>query len=230
MKIDWSTENNMTLKELQDRNPRIPLFGIEDEAFAEYGRIIRGMDVQDIMVVGDKIKLPETGTIYEPSVSAFEGMPIAERIRKECFGELPIQMGYCYGHSSLLNGWEWHSSSEVNIAVTDMVLIFGKRSDFRDGKIDTATAKAFLLKTGDVVEIYATTLHFCPCQVLKSGFGCVVALPAGTNIPLEEKSASALLFRKNKWIVAHMENKDLIAKGVVPGIVGANLEVKYRCD
>lgn len=227
MKIDWSTKNNMTLKELQDRNPQIPLFGIEDEAFAEYGRIIRGMDVQDIMVAGDKIKLPETGTIYEPSVSAFESMPIAERIRKECFGELPIQMGYCYGHSSLLNGWEWHSSSEVNIAITDMVLILGKRSDFRDGKIDTATAKAFLLKEGDAVEVYATTLHFCPCQVTESGFGCVVALPAGTNVPLEEKFTDPLLFRKNKWIVAHIENTDLIAKGVIPGIVGGNLEIKY---
>lgn len=36
-----------------------------------------------------------------------------------------------------------------------------------------------------------------------------------------------LLFRKNKWLLAHVENAGMIAKGVVPGIVGPNFEIKY---
>ena len=217
----------MTLKELQEKNIQIDLFGIDEDVFTEYGRRLYGMDVTDIIKAGKAKAFPEEGSVYEASTSEFEKLQIAEQICKECFGELPIQVGYCYGHNSFLNGWEWHTCSEINIAVTDLVLILGKRSDYRDGKIDAATAKAFLLKEGDVVEVYATTMHFCPCQVADSGFGCVVALPTGTNTPLDEKAKDNLLFRKNKWIVAHVENDGLIARGVVPGIVGPNFEIRY---
>lgn len=78
-----------------------------------------------------------------------------------------------------------------------------------------------------MVEIFATSLHFCPCEVDKNGFGCVVALPKGTNIPLEEKAENPLLFRKNKWLIAHEENEGLIGRGAVPGITGPNYEIKY---
>lgn len=217
----------MTLKELQDKNPQLPIYGVDEEAFAEYGRRITDMDVTEIIAAGKQIAFPGEGSIYEPSTPAFEALPVAEQIRKECFGELPTQVGYCYGHNQLLNGWEWHTSSEINIAVTDMVLILAKRSDYGDGRIASDTAKAFFLKEGDIVEIYATSLHFCPCEVAENGFGCVVALPAGTNLPLEEKAEEPLIFRKNKWLLAHVENAGLIAKGVVPGIVGPNFAIKY---
>ena len=80
---------------------------------------------------------------------------------------------------------------------------------------------------GTAIEVYASTLHFCPCEVQREGFGCVVALPVGTNIPLEEPSEDPLLFRKNKWIVAHDQNRSLIERGVVPGIDGVNYEIRY---
>jgi len=108
-----------------------------------------------------------------------------------------------------------------------MVLILAKLSDYQNGNIDSTKAKAFLLKAGDMVEVYATSLHFCPCEVDQNGFGCVVALPKGTNLPLEETVSNPLLFRKNKWLVAHVENEGLIARGVVPGITGPNYKVKY---
>lgn len=216
----------MTLQELKKNNPQLPLFGIDSEEFAEYGCRIKGINAEDMIKSGKEIIFPEEGSIYEPSVSAFETLPAAEEIRKQCFGELPIQVGYCYGHNSFLNGWEWHASSEINIAVTDMVLILAKRSQVKDRKIDSSDAKAFLLKAGDMVEIYATTLHFCPCEVDEKGFGCVVALPLGTNIPLDEPSADPLLFRKNKWLIAHVDNDNLIRKGVISGIYGTNFEIR----
>ncbi|MBQ8803062.1 MAG: DUF4867 family protein [Tyzzerella sp.] len=203
------------------------IYSIDDEVFAEYGRKITGADVTEIVAAGKAITFPKEGSAYEPSTAAFEELAISEWIRKECFGELPTQVGYCYGHSNFLNAWEWHTSSEINIAVTDLVLILAKRSDYQDGKIDSSTAKAFLLKAGDMVEVYATTLHFCPCEVSKEGFGCVVALPKGTNTPLDEKAGDPLLFRKNKWLIAHEENEGLIARGVAPGIIGPNYEIKY---
>ena len=97
-----------------------------------------------------------------------------------------------------------------------------------DNKISSSKFKAFYLPEGTVIEVYATTLHFCPCQVSDDGFGCVVALPEGTNIPLENKTEDPVLFRKNKWLLCHEENKALVEKGVVPGISGINFEIKYQ--
>lgn len=216
----------MTLEKLKELNPHLSIYGVDSEEFAEYGCRISGIDVSEIVKVGSEISFPEEGSIYVPSQPEFEALDIAEKLRKQCFGELPTQVGYCYGHNHLLNGWEWHTSSEINIAVTDLVLLLAKRSEMKDGKIDSSAAKAFLLKAGDIVEVYATSLHFCPCETAKSGFGCVVALPTGTNVPLEEAAQDPLLFRKNKWLIAHEKNEGLIQRGVVPGISGENLEVK----
>jgi hypothetical protein len=38
---------------------------------------------------------------------------------------------------------------------------------------------------------------------------------------------SSVLFRKNKWLIAHEANQGLIEKGVTSGIVGVNYEIKY---
>lgn len=217
----------MTLEQLRKINPEMKIYGVDDADFTEYGRRITGADVEEIVEAGKSIAFPQEGSVYEASTPAFEKLEIAGWIRKECYGELPTQVGYCYGHSNFLNAWEWHTSSEINIAVTDMVLILAKRSDYHDGNIDSAKAKAFHLKAGDIVEVYATSLHFCPCEVDKNGFGCVVALPKDTNVPLEGAVSDQLLFRKNKWLIAHVENEGLIARGVVPGITGPNYEVKY---
>lgn len=215
----------MTLTELKTLNPGVALYGIDDREFSVYGRRITGVDTAEIVAVAEKIPYPQTGTVYEASLPAFEELEIAKTVTDRYFGTLPTQIGYCHGRSNRLNGWEWHTSSEINVAVTDLVLILGNRWDLKDGKIDASTAKAFLLQKGDMVEIYATTLHFCPCQV-GDGFGCVVALPLGTNVPLDAPSEDPLLFHKNKWIIAHNGNQSLIDRGVVPGISGENIEIR----
>ena len=107
------------------------------------------------------------------------------------------------------------------------MLILGHIWDIKDGKINSSDFKAFYLPAGTVAEVYATTLHFCPCEVEKGGFGCVVGLPLDTNKPLEEKVSDLLLFRINKWLIAHTENKGLIDKGVVSGITGENFKINY---
>ena len=107
------------------------------------------------------------------------------------------------------------------------MLFLGHTYDIVDGKIDSSSFKAFFVPEGTVLEVYATSLHFCPCEVNKDGFGCVVGLTAGTNVPLETEVDDELLFRKNKWIIAHNDNAPLIARGVKPGISGENFELKY---
>ena len=216
----------MSYEIIKNLNPTLKLYKTSDAEFSEYGRIIKGIDTSEIVKVAEGIKKPETGSLYEASTPAFEALSIKNEIQDICYGELPAQIGYCYGHSNFLNGWERHTSSEINVAVTDLVLIRGKVSDIKNGKIDSSTAKAFYVEKGEIIEVYATSLHFCPCEVSKDGFGCVVALPVGTNVPLEREATDKLLFRKNKWIFAHVDNEGLIARGVLPGIIGENYEIK----
>ena len=61
----------------------------------------------------------------------------------------------------------------------------------------------------------------------EEGFGCVVVLPKGTNVPLEGEYEDKLMFRKNKWILCHVDNQGLIDRGVIAGVTGENYEVKF---
>ena len=140
-------------------------------------------------------------------------------------GGLPVQIGYCNGHNEKLNGLEYHRSSEINIAVTDMILLLGKQQDIEsDDTYDTAKVKAFFVPAG-TVEVYATTLHYAPCGVDKKGFRCVVVLPKGTNYPIEQPhllKEDKLLAASNKWLLAHEEAK---IAGAFNGLKGENISI-----
>ncbi len=216
----------MDIKALNELND-VKIYSVNDAEFSRFGRVISDIDTSEITEAAKLKEMPESGSVYEPSVEGFEKLEIAKKIAYKCFGEMPTQIGYCYGHSSFLNGLEWHTSSEINIAVTDLVLLLADVRDLVDNKIDSSATTAFFVEKGQIIEVYATTLHFCPCEVEKSGFGCVVGLPKGTNLPLEKESADKLLFRKNKWLIAHNDNEGLISRGVNKGISGKNIEIKY---
>lgn len=215
------------LDNLKLKNPDIKLYSVNSEEFKTFGRVITGLDTSEIIKAAEKISRPAEGSAYTPSEESFEKLPIAKEIENKFFGTLPSQIGYCHGHNSLLNAAEWHMSSEINIAVTPLVLILGHIWDIENGKTDSSKFKAFYMPAGTVAEVYSTTLHFCPCEVEKDGFGCVVGLPLGTNTPLETETSDPLLFRKNKWLIAHNDNKALISRGVLPGISGENFKINY---
>lgn len=215
------------IKQLQEKNPGIPFYSVEDPCFASYGRVIRDFDTAPILAAASKIALPDEGASYVPSEPTFEALDTAAVIRDRFYGELPTQVGYCWGHNTQLNATEWHTGSEINIAVTPIILLLGHLWDIKDGRLDAATFKAFYLPAGTAVEVYATTLHYCPCQAQDAGFGCVVALPAGTNTPLERPVLDRLLFQRNKWLIAHEDNTDLTNNGVFGGIYGENFDIRY---
>ncbi len=215
----------MSIERVRELNPHLKIYSVKDAEFADYGVIIEGMDTEAIAEAAKDIPMPAEGSVYHASEPAFEALPIAGEIQEKIFGTLPAQLGYCYGYSDTLNATEWHACSELNIALTPLVLILGKRSDIKNGKLDSADMKAFYLPAGTVVEVYATTLHFCPCQTEADGFKCVVGLSLGTNTDLDSPVSDALLFRKNKWIMAHVDNGALVARGVVGGIVGENYKI-----
>ncbi len=212
---------------LREKNKDLKIYSVNDPEFDTFGRIIKDFNSAEIISEAEKIKMPVDGSCYYPSVAAFENTKAYELIKNEFFGSLPTQVGYCYGHSNFLNATEWHFSSEINIAVTPLVLILGHIWDIKNGEIDSSDFKIFYLPAGTVIEVYSTTLHFCPCEVSNNGFGCVVALPEGTNTNLEIEQNNPLLFRKKKWIIAHNENPSLIDRGVTKGISGKNIKIAY---
>ena len=213
------------LENLKKLNPDFHVFSVYDPEFKPFGRIL-DLNAEEIIRVGETFEMPE-GVIYKPSIDAFEELDIAAEIRDEVYGTLPTQIGYCYGHSRMLNATEWHTASEVNIAVTDFVLLLGHLWDIENGKIDSSQFKAFYVPKGTSVEVYATSLHYCPCQVSDEGFKCVVGLPSGTNTALDKQLKDKKITAKNKWLIAHVDNEAKIKQGAVPGITGINFEVKY---
>lgn len=197
------------------------IYRVTDSEFCDYGQVL-DINTDEIVYEAGRISMPASGSVYTASQPEFENLKISSDIRNKYFGELATQTGYCYGHSNALNALEWHKCSEINIAVTDMILLLGDIRDVKNGRYDSANVKAFLVKKGEAIEEYATTLHFCPIETSPDGFGCVVVLPQETNLPLDGESKDKLLFRKNKWLIAHEDNAALTEKGVFPGIYGEN--------
>ncbi|MBA5850200.1 DUF4867 family protein [Clostridium sp. cel8] len=202
---------------------------VTDVEFKKYGQVLKNYDCKELIKEMESTPLPKD-VIYEPSIDKLENLDIAEELRKREFGGLPIQIGYCNGNNYLLNAVEYHRSSEINVAVNDFILLLGHREDIEDDySYDTSKIEAFLVPAGTIIEVYATTLHYAPCNADENGFRCVVVLPKGTNLPLEDKiekiGEDALLFAKNKWLIAHRDT-DLGDQGAFVGLVGKNISIK----
>jgi len=200
---------------------------VTEKAFAPYGRVLEGYPVAPLLKVMEHMPLPEGEVIYEPSVEELEELPVAKQFRNRAFGGMPIQIGYCNGQNKLLNALEYHRCSEVNIAVTDVIILVGRQQDIEEGYIyNTEKVEAFLVQSGTVVEVYATTLHYAPCMVSENGFRWVVILPYGTNMeapqPAEVQGEAKLLTACNKWLIAH---EDAGIEGAFCGLKGENLSV-----
>lgn len=214
------------IERLRKLNSDLDIYSIRDEKFKKYGRVLN-MDTSEIVAECEKIQMPDEGTEYMLSVDSIEHLDCSEAIRELTFGGCETQIGICMGHNGLMNAMEFHKSSEINIAAEPLVLLLGLEYEMDGNEFSSEKVKAFYLEKGDIVEVYGTTLHFCPCQISDNGFKCVVALPKDTNAPLDKSPADRLLFKKNKWIICHDKNEALIQKGVYPGIHGKNFEIKY---
>ena len=138
-------------------------------------------------------------------------------------------MGWCAGFNQRLNAFEYHKSSEITVAATDLVLLLGRLQDVQDfARFDARNVEGFFLPRGTAVEVYATTLHFAPVMTSPQGFQAVIILPIGTNAPLEKVDTNlpgeeGLLWMTNKWLLA-CQDSNPAKKGARVGI-SANIEV-----
>ena len=197
---------------------------VTDPAFRKYGQVLEGYDFTGLIKEMKHTPVPED-VIYVPSVEELEALDIMKDLQNKGYGGLPVQIGYCNGHNKKLNAVEYHRNSEINVAVTDLVLLIGHQQDIEpDHTYDTSKIEAFLVPAGTGIEVYATTLHYAPCHVNEGGFQCVVVLPKGTNtdltFPTEKTGEDSLMTAKNKWLIAHEDAK---IAGAFNGLKGENI-------
>ena len=179
-----------TMMERLNQVNGIPVRPVDSKEFETYGRIIKG------------------GNIYMPSVPGMEEAPVTARLRDGFYGGMDIQVGYCNGRNTTYNGFEYHKGSEINIAVTDFMLVLGHTWEIKDNTYRVEDASVFFVEKGTAIEMYQTTLHLSPCRVTDQGFKDIVVLPKGTNTPLKNR-------------------EPLIRQGAFPGLLGENRELRY---
>ena len=199
---------------------------VTDPAFRKYGQVLEGYDFTGLIKEMKHTPVPED-VIYVPSVEELEALDIMKDLQNKGYGGLPVQIGYCNGHNKKLNAVEYHRNSEINVAVTDLVLLIGHQQDIEpDHTYDTSKIEAFLVPAGTGIEVYATTLHYAPCHVNEGGFQCVVVLPKGTNtdltFPTAKTGEDKLMTAKNKWLIAHEDAK---IAGAFNGLKGENITI-----
>ena len=199
---------------------------VTDQAFGRYGQVLEGYDFTGLIKEMKHTPVPED-VIYVPSVEELEALDVMKDLQNKGYGGLPVQIGYCNGHNKKLNAVEYHRNSEINVAVTDLVLLIGHQQDIEpDHTYDTSKIEAFLVPAGTGIEVYATTLHYAPCHVNEGGFQCVVVLPKGTNTDLtfqtEKTGEDSLMTAKNKWLIAHEDAK---IAGAFNGLKGENITI-----
>lgn len=198
---------------------------VKDADFGIYGRVLTGYGLEELLSAVADTPLP-ADVIYEPSDKRLESLAFCREMSESVYGGMPVQIGYCNGHNRLLNGLEYHRSSEINVAATDLILLIGRQQDIEaDYTYDTSKVEAFLVPKGCMIEVYATTLHYAPCGVDGAGFRCVVVLPEGTNYPVSRPAVTpedALLTAANKWLIAHEQAR---IEGAFVGLKGENIRV-----
>jgi len=224
-----------TLLKLQAANPDLGLLSISAPEFRRYGRVLTRYDATEVIERAKRI-LPETrGIVYETSVAALEKTAAFSRgVAREVYGGMPVQVGWCYGQNLQMAALEYHKGTEINVCLTDVILLVGHVQGITYGdkvSYDTNRVAAFYAPEGTVVELPPWNLHFAPIHVHKGGsFATLVYLPKGTNESLpycvEKAEESRLLFAVNKWLIAHPDATELIEQGAYPGLVGDDIYVK----
>jgi len=237
----------LTLERLRLTNPRLAIRDLADPGFSRFGRVLPE-EFSELTELADRITdIDPQVNRYVASLADLEAPPYVERLGVY-FGHADIQVGYCNGPNSRLNAVEWHKSAEIDIAVTDLVLLLGSRTDIDEfGHIDSSRLTCFFIPKGAAIELLPEVLHFSPCRAHPEGFKSIIVLPRGTNEALPPEFApkalptavvphgalpssdpvpeSRFLFMKNKWLIAHPERKPLVEKGAFVGIMGVNTEI-----
>ena len=201
---------------------------VTDSSFKKYGKIVTGIDCKGLLEVLATKPMPADDVIYVPGDADLEAVKEAKDFSDSFFGGLEAQIGYCNGNNKKLNAVEYHRCSEVNIALYDTILLIGDQRDIEDDfTYDTSKIEAYKIPAGTAVDLYATTLHYAPCNGEPQGFRVIVVLPKGTNYDIKDYPVKTpedrLLMAQNKWLIAHKDGGQ--AERAFIGLKGENITI-----
>ena len=202
---------------------------VSDPSFQNYGQVLPGYDLKELLETLDKVTPCPDGVEYVPEQPELQALAIEKELRNNAYGGMPIQIGWCNGHNTKLNCLEYHRDSELNVGTEDFILLLAKREDLENGVLDSSKVAAYKCPAGVLVEVYATTLHYAPCSAKKgAGFKVIVVLPKGTNLAKPEitvkNAEDEILWASNKWLLAHADSSEA-AQGAKVLIRGENTDI-----
>ncbi|MEN6637251.1 MAG: DUF4867 family protein [Clostridiaceae bacterium] len=211
-----------TLAVLRRNNPDLTILSLGE---TPEHRLYRKVDADTSAFLAASFSItPEEANAYIPRDEGMSLSPVTQSISRVLFGELPIQAGWNHGGNPRMNGMEWHKSSEVIVACTDLVLLLGDFADVEHDFYDSARAFGLLVQKGEAVELFPFTLHLAPLPVVGGRFIAAILLPEGTNLPLSG-GIDGTLRAVNKWLLVHPDNTRGIELGGKVGIRGENIRL-----
>ena len=207
--------------------PYKSVFSVE---FERLGPVLPNVDGAKVSEMLKKLPCPSDSFTYVPSEPVLETPEMMADMQDRVYGGLPIQIGYCSGHSRTLNALEYHRNSEVNITGTDTLFMLAPMSAIKDGIADTQAVETFFAPKGTAVLFYETTLHYAPSHISEAdGFRVAVVLPRGTNteqpahIDAKGDAEPGYLTANNKWLLAHKDSPEGRGQISTGKLVGANI-------
>ncbi|MFT8459320.1 MAG: DUF4867 family protein [Liquorilactobacillus ghanensis] len=222
--------NDEVLTKLRQKNPTYQIEQINVENFKIYGNLLQNYDLKEVQnFFANQVSYGEGGNSYNPSNPVLEKMSAIQQIGADVYAGMEFSAGECTGQAQSFSAVEYHQGSEVNIMLTDVVMVLGKRSQIKDGLFNAAAdAKLFFIPAGTVIEMYSDTLHYSPIKVEETGFKAVVMVLKGTNqaLPVGFKSPNRWIVKKNKFQAAHAVRKDKLAAGSVEGVAGKLIKLQ----
>ena len=209
---------------------KLNILPVSDPSFRNYGQVLTGYDVKELLETLDRVTPCPDGVEYVPEQPELQALAIEKEFRLNAYGGMPVQVGWCNGHNTKMNCLEYHRDSELNVGTEDFILLLAKREDLdENGVLDAEKVVAYSVPAGVLVEVYATTLHYAPCSAKKGqGFKVIVVLPKGTNLAKPEitvkNAEDEILWAANKWLLAHADSAEA-AQGAKELIRGENPDI-----
>lgn len=121
------------LEEFRKANPQYKILTLDDPSFKEYGVLYTNdFNLDDVYKVMEKIPIPETGMKYIANIPELADTYTMLAVKRDIFGEIPIDAGVTLGHSDTFTAFEYHQCSEVNIMLDDVLMVLGKRETLEE--------------------------------------------------------------------------------------------------
>lgn len=215
-------------------NTDFQIRSLDDPLFKLFGKVLDQKEFSSLIhYMKTSTQMPESLNNYIAHDAEFEKALSNKDIYHDVFGDMPLQFGYVNGFNNKLNALEYHKSSEINVAITPLVLMLGLQKDIINHSFNSKNVHVFYIPENTAIEIYPSVLHFSPFRVQDQGFKCAVILPYGTNMnfvkpKLSNHEENLYLFKTNKWLFAHKENQRMIQLGAYEGLTGSNYEILYK--